>query len=129
MILCSCHGLHGCVPVAPSVTPSLSVSSRSWARRSGIRVTTSAKVPPGPDLDLRCDQLADEIRLELGALRGGFESSKRFVSDRVSGSRIANSSSTATVKSCADSYSSYAFWSRSAATSRLREGLQEPIAT
>ncbi len=29
--------------------------------------------PPGPDLDLRCDQLADEIRLELGALRGCFE--------------------------------------------------------
>ncbi len=57
-----------------------------------------------PDLDLGRDQLTDEMRLELGALRGCLQLLEAVRRARgVSGSRIANSSSTATVKSVADS--------------------------
>ena len=53
----------------------------------------------GPHLDLGGDQLADEVLLELGARAAAWSSSKRLTRASVSGSRIANSSSTATVKS------------------------------
>ena len=72
MIRCSCHGLHGCVPTRRGPTPSGSASARSCARRSpsalgGLRERVAAA---GADLDLGGDQLADEVRLELGAPRG-----------------------------------------------------------
>src|SRR5215510_13653027 len=48
MIRCSCHGLHGCAPVAPSVKPSPSASSRSCERRFGISAAASANVSQRP---------------------------------------------------------------------------------
>ena len=75
MIRCSCHGLHGCVPIAPSPMPSGSASSSSWraalerrGRRLGERLAAA-----GADLDLGGDQLADEVRLELGAAGRGLQ--------------------------------------------------------
>ena len=75
MIRCSCHGLHGCVPVGaeghaqlvgelPQLGPPLGDSRHDLGERLA---------PAGPDLDLGRDQLPDEMRLELGALRGGLE--------------------------------------------------------
>ena len=73
MIRCSCHGAHGCVPVAPSAIPIGSTSACSCAaalgqrgRDVGERLATSRL-----DLDLGGDQLADEVRLEHRALRRG----------------------------------------------------------
>ena len=56
----------------------------------------------GADLDLGGDQLADEMLLERRALRGRLQVLEAVRSGRASpGSRTANSSSTASVKSCA----------------------------
>ena len=106
MIRCSCHGLQGCVPVAPSATPSAvgELAELGTALGHARGRVGEGLAAARPDLDLGRDQLADEMRLELGALRGRLqllEAVRRATS--VSGSRIANSSSTATVKSVADS--------------------------
>src|SRR5213592_3165206 len=74
MMRCFCHGLHGCAPVPPSVKPSPSTSSRSWARRLGtVAAASEGLAATSAHLDLGRDQLADEMRLQLGALRGRLE--------------------------------------------------------
>ena len=75
MIRCSCHGLHGCVPVAPSATPRGSASVAELLpplaeQRRGVGERVAAA---GADLDLGGDQLADEVRLELRSQRGFLE--------------------------------------------------------
>ena len=75
MIRCSCHGLHGCVPVAPSATPSLVgelvqlLAALAEPRRGLVEGVAAA----GADLDLGGDQLADEVLLERRALRRGLQ--------------------------------------------------------
>ena len=71
MIRCSCHGLHGCVPVArerdPARLDELAELLPALAEeRSRVGEGVAAA---GADLDLRRDQLADEMRLELGSPR------------------------------------------------------------
>ena len=61
--------LHGCVPVAPSEIPSSRVIACSCERRSRHQRGRLGEVAAlaGADLGLRGDQLADEVRLDLGA--------------------------------------------------------------
>jgi hypothetical protein len=66
MIRWSCQRLHGCAPVAPSDRSRPRASPSHLGRRLGEALATA-----GADLDLGCDQLADEMRLELGRLRRG----------------------------------------------------------
>ena len=82
MIRCSCHGLHGCVagraerdPARLDERPELFAALAEERSRVGERVAAA-----GADLDLGRDQLADEMRLELGAPAPlAWSSSKRFV--------------------------------------------------
>ena len=73
MIFCSCQGLHGCVPVAPSAIPSPSASASSCARRSASLALGLVErlAAAGLDLDLGGDQLADDVALEVGSRHGG----------------------------------------------------------
>ena len=73
MIRCSCHGDHGCVPVAPSAIPSGSTSGLQLrsALRHRSRDVGERLAAPRLDLDLGGDQLADEVRLEQRAPRSG----------------------------------------------------------
>ena len=75
MMCCSCQGLQGCVPVAPSRTSCASASSNSCraplddeSGRLGERLAA-----PGPHLDLRRDELAHEMLLERRAARRGLQ--------------------------------------------------------
>ena len=101
MIRCSCHGDHGCVPVAPKrdseriddglqLRPALGHCSRDVGKRLAA---------PGLDLDLRRDQLSDDMRLERRSLRGGLHLLEAV--DEAQRRRIEEGelSSTATVKS------------------------------
>ena len=71
MMRCSCHGLHGCVPARREAEAErideraeLRAPLAQRARRLGERLAAARA-----DLDLGGDQLADEVRLELGAAR------------------------------------------------------------
>ena len=111
MIRWSCQRLHGCVPVAASAALSgerelVQLRAPLGHVRHGLGERLAA---PGADLDLGRDQLADEMLLERGrparppeTLRSGSPAPASR------GSRIANSSSTATVKSLPFSYASNA---------------------
>ena len=93
---------HGCVPVAPSAIPSPSADARellaalAHARRRRGRTPRSGPSSPRPPR-----RSARRRGAARGRCRGAAacSSSKRFTSPSVSGSRSANSSSTATVKS------------------------------
>ena len=73
----------------------------SCERRSAIRAAASANVSQRPVRTSTSDAISSPTRCSSSALpfAAACTSSKRFVSSSVSGSRIANSSSTATVKS------------------------------
>src|SRR5918996_2898313 len=105
MMRCSCHGLHGCVPVAPRITSNLVASSSSWRRRSTMAVAASANVSQRPVRTSISDAISSPTRWSSSGVprAPAWSSSKRFTSPSVSGSRMANSSSTATVKSRPDS--------------------------
>src|SRR5918994_6130934 len=102
MISCSCHGLQGCVPVAPSSAPSRAASANSRERASRCLTTASAKCSPRPDRisisDLISSPATDSARTG-SSCAAERSSSKRWSSESVRGSRIANSSSRPTVKS------------------------------
>ena len=63
---------HGCVPVAPSASPSGSTRAASCARRSASAAgdVGEGHLLPGLHLHLGGDQLADEVRLERRTARG-----------------------------------------------------------
>ena len=132
MIRCSCQGLQGCVPVAPSVTPSFSASARQLRASLGESSARSRRRcrsgPCGPRPRMRSARRRGAPRAPCPRA-AALSSSKRFESDSVSGSRIANSSSTATVKSCADSYSVDTPSRRRSCRhgERLREGLEKTL--
>ena len=71
MMRCSCHGLHGCVPdgrepEAERVDERAQLRAALAEPLGALRERLAAA---GADLDLGGDQLADEVRLELGAPR------------------------------------------------------------
>src|SRR5215831_15129600 len=110
MMRWSCHRLHGCVPVHASATPIERASSCSWARRSTIFAAASANDSQRPVRTSTSEAISSPTRCSsTGVPRAAAcSSSKRLSSSKVSGSRIANSSSTATVKSRPLSYASNA---------------------
>ena len=72
MMRCSCQGLHGCVPdrreaEAERVDERAELRAALAQALGALRERVAAA---GADLDLGGDQLADEVRLELGAPRG-----------------------------------------------------------
>src|SRR3989441_2620262 len=101
MTRCSCHGLQGCVPVAPSATPRGSTSARSCCRRSPRSAAASANEPQRPVRTSISDAISSPTRCGSSSVPrpASWSSSKRLTRPSVSGSRRANSSSTATVKS------------------------------
>src|SRR5687767_10191468 len=105
MMRCSCHGLHGCVPVAPRSTSNLAASSSSWRRRSTIAAAASENVSQRPVRTSISEAISSTTRCSSSGVprAPACSSSKRFTRPSVSGSRMANSSSTATVKSRPDS--------------------------
>ena len=81
----------------------------SWARRLGISAAASAKVSQRPVRTSTSDAISSPTRCGSSSVpsRGSLQLLEAVRRARgVSGSRIANSSSTATVKSVADSYCS-----------------------
>src|SRR5205823_4813260 len=101
MIRCSCHGLQGCVPVAPSAIPRGSTSARSCCRRSPRSAAASANEPQRPVRTSISEAISSPTRCGSSSLplAASWSSSKRLTRPSVSGSTSANSSSTATVKS------------------------------
>src|SRR4051812_12895259 len=101
MIRCSCQGLHGCVPTALSATSSLPATSRSCRLRSAIVATTSPKDSQRPVRTSTSEAISSPTRWSsrLVPAAAAWKSSKRSTRPWWAGSRIANSSSTATVKS------------------------------
>ena len=101
MIRCSCQGLHGCVPVAASAIPRPSASSKSCWRRSARSAAASSKSRSGrcgPRPPRRSARRRGAPRAACPSRRPGAPRSDSSATS-VSGSRTANSSSTATVKS------------------------------
>src|SRR3990170_571449 len=101
MIFCSCQGLHGCVPVPQSAIPSPSARGRSWARRSASLVWASSNVSQRPVLTSTSEAMSSPMMWPSSSVpcAVGKSSSKRLTSPSEDGSRSANSSSTASVKS------------------------------
>ncbi len=62
MMRCSCQGLHGCVPVAPSATPRVAGEREQPAPALVLALERVGEVLAlaGADLDLRGDQLAGD---------------------------------------------------------------------
>src|SRR5215207_11163810 len=102
MISCCCQGLHGCVPVAPSSASWRAAIANSRVRASRCLATASAKFSPRPERisisDLISSPATDSARTG-SSCAADRSSSKRWSSEWVRGSRIANSSSSPTVKS------------------------------
>ncbi len=118
MISCSCQGLHGCVPVAASSIRRSAASLNSRARASRWRSVASAKFSPFPErisISERISSPATDSDSAGSDADASFSSSKRWSSDSVSGSRIANSSSIPTVKSVEASNAS---WTRAISSIR-----------
>src|SRR5256885_17220652 len=102
MIFCSCQGLHGWVPVAESSTPCSAASRNSRTRASRCDASASARLAPRPERISISDEIsspATEAASTSSCSEAARSSSKRCVSERVSGSRIPNSSSSPTGKS------------------------------
>src|ERR671924_17505 len=102
MTCCSCQGLQGCVPVVASRASWSAASRKRRARASRCRATASASFSPRPERisisDLISSPATDSE--STGSLWAAERSSsKRWASERVTGSRIPNSSSIPTVKS------------------------------
>src|ERR671924_1635121 len=102
MTCCSCQGLQGCVPVVASRASCSAASRKRRARASRCRATASARFSPRPERisisDLISSPATDSE--STGSLWAAERSSsKRWASERVTGSRIPNSSSIPTVKS------------------------------
>src|SRR5215208_2733874 len=136
MMRCSCHGLHGCVPAPPSAIPTPEARRTSCPRRSPSRARASANVSQRPVRISTSEAMSSPTRCSSSSVptAAACSSSKRFVRSSESGSRSANSSSTASVKSCVESKLSRARricssgGSRCASPIRRRlcEGLQQP---
>src|SRR5215210_3269777 len=102
MISCSCHGLHGWVPVAPSSASCRAASANRRVRASRCFATASAKLSPRPERISISDLIsspATDSASTASSCPAARNSSKRWSSESVRGSRIANSSSRPTVKS------------------------------
>ena len=101
MIRCSCQGLHGCVPVAPSAIPSESQSASTCDRRSASFRAASSKLSQRPVFTSTSEAISSPARCGLSSLpsAAAWMSSKRLTRERLAGSRTANSSSTASVRS------------------------------
>src|SRR4029453_1815480 len=102
MICCSCQGLHGCVPVAPSSASLLPARANSRERASRCFTPASANVSPRPErisISERISSPATDSASTGSSWAAWRNSSNRWSSESVSGSRIANSSSIPTVKS------------------------------
>src|SRR5215212_8613327 len=102
MICWSCQGLQGCVPVAPSSASVLPASANSRERASRCLPTASANVSPRPDRISISDLIsspATDSASTGSSWAASRSSSNRWSSERVVGSRTANSSSIPTVKS------------------------------
>src|ERR671934_741879 len=137
MIRCSCHGLQGWVPMAASAIPRPPASSSSCARRSPIFAAASAKLEQRPVRTSTSDEISSPTRWASSGVpwAAAWSSSNRLTRPSVSGSRTANSSSTARVKSCPLSYASRAkricssglsFWvSPTAERTLVGEGLEQ----
>src|SRR5436190_7112837 len=136
MMRCSCQGLHGWVPTAARATPSPAASSSSWARRSPTFAAASAKLSQRPVRTSTSEAISSPTRCSSSGVpwAAAWSSSKRFASESVSGSRTANSSSTASVKSVPFSYASRAericssgvsFCVRTGAVTLVGEGLEQ----
>src|SRR4051812_21413120 len=110
MMRWSCQRLQGCVPVHASATPTECASSWSCARRSTIFSAASANVSQRPVRTSTSDAISSPTMCSSSGVpcAAACSSSKRLLSSSVSRSRIANSSSTATVKSVPLSYASNA---------------------
>src|SRR5215213_5502820 len=110
MMRWSCQRLHGCVPVHARATPTDCASSWSCARRSTIFSAASANVSERPVRTSTSDAISSPTMCSSSGVpcAAACSSSKRLLSSSVSRSRIANSSSTATVKSVPLSYASNA---------------------
>src|SRR5581483_7036170 len=98
---CSCHGLHGWVPVDERPTPSESVRARSWTLRSPRRSAASANMSQRPVRTSTSEAISSPTMCGSSSVpcAAACTSSKRLTRPSVAGSRSANSSSTATVKS------------------------------
>src|SRR5262245_43097115 len=102
MIRCSCHGLHGWVPVAPSMASFPPASANRRERASRCFAVASAKFSPRPErisISERISSPATDSTSTGSSWARSRSSSKRWSSESVRGSRIANSSSSPTVKS------------------------------
>src|SRR6266511_2171160 len=110
MMRWSCQRLQGCVPVDARPAPRESASSWSCERRSAIFAAASVNVSQRPVRTSTSDAISSPTRCASSGppCTAAWNSSNRFASSSVSGSRIANSSSTATVKSLPASYASNA---------------------
>src|SRR5919112_2570605 len=102
MISCSCQGLHGCVPVAPSSASCRAASANRRERASRCLATASGKLSPRPERIPISDLISSPATASASTASSWAaerSSSKRWSSDSARGSRIANSSSSPTVKS------------------------------
>src|ERR671937_242742 len=137
MIRWFCQGLQGWVPMAARAMPRPAASSSSWARRSPIFAAASAKLVQRPVRTSTSDEISSPTRWASSGVpwAAAWSSSNRLTRPSVSGSRTANSSSTARVKSCPLSYASCAkricssglsFWvSPTAERTLVGEGLEQ----
>src|SRR4051794_18244359 len=106
MICCSCHGLHGWVPVAPSARSRSATSPKRRLRRSRWRSSASAKSSPFPERISISEEIsspATESHSTSSSSDAAWTRSKAFVMESVRESSSANSSSSPTVKSWDDS--------------------------
>src|SRR5213082_1858394 len=85
MIRCSCHGLQGCVPVAPSATPRGSTSARSCCRRSPRSAAASANDPQRPVRTSISDAISSPTRCGSSSVPrpASWSSSKRLTRPRL----------------------------------------------
>jgi hypothetical protein len=103
MIFCSCQGLQGWVPVAASRRSCSAARRKSRVRTSRWWASASVRVWPRPERISISDEISSPAMESAStgsvARAESRSSSKRWVSERVAGSRIPNSSSIPTVKS------------------------------
>src|SRR3954453_16207990 len=102
MMRWSCQRLHGCVATAERPTPTESASPLSCTRRSPSFSAASANVSQRPVRTSTSDAISSPTRCGSTSVprAAACTSSKRVTSSRDAGSRMANSSSIASVKSC-----------------------------
>src|SRR4051794_4280345 len=111
MMRCSCHGLKGCVPVAPSRMPCSAAMANRRPRASRWFARASGKSSPLAERISISDEISSPATRSCStssARPASYSSSNRCDSASVSGSRIWNSSSMPTVKSWESSNASRA---------------------